>query len=55
VTKQKLQFIVVIVIVAVWVVGLILSVFDGNTLAKATTPLMTLVFGWLFAQNAVSG
>ena len=52
--KERLQFIVVIVIVVMWVIGIVLSIFDGSVLAKAMTPLLTMVFGWLFTQKATA-
>jgi hypothetical protein len=51
--KTTLQLLVVGVIVLVWVIALIIAAFDGSVMLKATTPLMTLVFGWLFAAKAI--
>jgi hypothetical protein len=51
--KESLQLIVVGVIIILWILGLIISTFDGNTMLKAVTPMMTLVFGWLFTAKAV--
>jgi hypothetical protein len=53
-TKEKLQFIVALIIIAVWVLGIILSIIDGSTLAKATTPIVMMMFGWLFTQKATT-
>lgn len=51
-TKARTQLIVVFVVIAMWVIGVVVAALDGTVVLKATTPLMTLVFGWLFTQRA---
>jgi len=50
-TKSTVQLIVVLVIVGVWVFALLLAQFDGNTMLKVVTPIMTMMTGWLFAAK----
>jgi hypothetical protein len=52
VKKSNAQFIVVMVVVVAWALALLLAQFDGSTMLKVVTPLMTLVFGWLFSAKA---
>jgi hypothetical protein len=54
VSKERLQFIVVIAVLLLWTVGLIVSLVDGDTMLRILTPLMTMVFGWLFTQKATA-
>lgn len=53
-TKSRLQIIVASGIVGLWGVGAILATIDGDTMLKVTTPLVTMIFGWLFAAKATT-
>jgi hypothetical protein len=50
--KEKLQSIIILLLGAAWIIGAIIATFDGNVLLRVTTPMVTLAFGWLFAQKA---
>lgn len=49
--KERLQFIVVCAVCAMWVLGVLVAWKDGNLIMRATTPLVTMMFGWLFAAR----
>jgi hypothetical protein len=53
--KPKLQLMIVILIMALWTIGILVAVLDGSTMLKAVTPMMTLVFGWLFTAKVTEG
>jgi hypothetical protein len=46
------RVIVALVIVSLWVVAVIVAALDGSTMLRATTPFLTMMFGWLFAAKA---
>jgi len=50
-TRRHLQVVVAVGIISLWGAGAILATFDGSTLLKVTTPLVTMMFGWLFAAR----
>lgn len=52
--KRRLQITIACGIVGLWGIGAILAAVDGDALLKATTPLVTMIFGWLFAAKATA-
>lgn len=50
--KDKVQAIVVLAIVILWIVSVVLATLDGNEMLKIVTPITTMMFGWLFAVKA---
>jgi hypothetical protein len=51
-TRERLQLVVALAVLAAWLVGVIVAVYDGLTVLRVTTPLLTVVCGWLFTQKA---
>ena len=54
-TKEKLQLLVVLILVIAWLVSLIIASFDGALAAKILTPIVTTAMGWLFTQKVTEG
>lgn len=50
--RARLQSLVVLLLGAAWIIGAVLASFDGTTLLRVTTPMVTMAFGWLFAKEA---
>lgn len=46
------RLVVVALVVLAWLIGLSLAIADGVTVLRVTTPLMTIVAGWLFTEKA---
>jgi hypothetical protein len=49
--KSTIQWIVIGYVVVFWSVGAVVAVFDGNELLKFATPILTIIFGWLFTSS----
>ena len=51
---RKIQVIIAIVVLVLWGVAVMATIFDdGENLALILTAPTSVVFGWLFAQKAV--
>lgn len=50
--KSSVQLWVALFMIALWGVGLLVAVWDGDVMVKVMTPLMTVMLGWLFTDHA---
>lgn len=53
--RGMVQLVVVLLVFGLWSVSMLVAAFDGSTMAKLMTPMMTMVAGWLFAEKASGG
>ena len=51
-SQTRLQIIVVLVALVLWVAAVVLALLDGDEVLKIVTPIVTMAFGWLFAVKA---
>lgn len=49
--KSQVQYLVIGGLLFAWVAAGIIASLDGSTMLRATTPVVTLAFGWLFARS----
>lgn len=50
-SEKTVRAVVIFSLVGIWTIALIVASFDGNIMLRATTPVLTMAFGWLFAAR----